>query len=568
MNKLLKGLTFISFVSCILFSACSSDLGEAPNLVDAATPTISQQPEASIYAKNGTAVALSVSATVSDSGTLSYQWYKAATESEVGSSVSVGSSYIPSTAETGITYYYVVVTNTNNSVSGKNTATVTSNHVAITVNDLVNAATPAIGTQPVSATYNKGASATALSVSATVSDSGTLSYQWYMAATESETGTAIDSATSATYSPATNVIGTSYYYCVVTNTNNSVNGTKTATATSSKASVKVNAIVNAATPAIGTQPASATYVKDASATALSVSATVSDSGTLSYQWYSTATVSDSGSAIASATSTTYSPATGTVGTVYYYCVVTNTNTSVNGTKTVSVTSNIATITVNNPDVVNAVTPTISVQPQAAAYNEGGTATALSVTASTTDGGTLSYQWYKDGAIVSGATSSAYTPVTTSAGSFNYYVVVTNKISDNGDGGSKTAAITSNTVTVVVASIVNAATPTIVTNPVAASYKQNATAAALSVSATVSDSGTLSYQWYSATTASGSGSTIASATSATYSPATTAIGIIYYYVIVTNTNNSVNGTTTATSESSHVAITVTEATGSGGINIQF
>ncbi len=54
-------------------------------------------------------------------------------------------------------YYYVVVTNTNSGVSGNQTATATSNVVGVTVNALVNAETPAIGTQPMGATVNQGA---------------------------------------------------------------------------------------------------------------------------------------------------------------------------------------------------------------------------------------------------------------------------------------------------------------------------------------------------------------------------------------------------------------------------
>ena len=66
-------------------------------------------------------------------------------------------------------------------------------------------------------------------------------------------------------------------------------------------------------------------------------------------------------------------------------------------------------------------------------------------------------------------------------------------------------------------IVNAATPEITTQPISASYDQNETASALSISATVSDDGAVSYQWYSASTEDGDGSEIASATSASYTP---------------------------------------------------
>ncbi|MBR4704269.1 MAG: InlB B-repeat-containing protein [Paludibacteraceae bacterium] len=81
--------------------------------------------------------------------------------------------------------------------------------------------TPDISVHPNSAeaTYNRGDAATALSVTASVSDGGTLSYQWYSNTTATNTGgTLISGATSADYTPSTAVAGTLYYYCVVTNT--------------------------------------------------------------------------------------------------------------------------------------------------------------------------------------------------------------------------------------------------------------------------------------------------------------------------------------------------------------
>jgi len=134
----------------------------------------------------------------------------------------------------------------------------------------------------------------------------------------------------------------------VTNTNNSVNGTKTAIATSNTASVTVNALVNAQTPDITAHPQPATYNQNAPAAALSVSASVTDGGTLTYQWFSNATNSNTdGTSIIGATSQTYTPVTTSIGTVYYYVEVTNTNNSVNGTKTATSTSNTATVTVEN-----------------------------------------------------------------------------------------------------------------------------------------------------------------------------------------------------------------------------
>ena len=74
-----------------------------------------------------------------------------------------------------------------------------------------------------------------------MSDGGTTSYQWYSNTINSNSGgTLISGATSASYSVPTTTEGTTYYYVVVTNTNNSVNGAKTATVTSGAAKVTVS----------------------------------------------------------------------------------------------------------------------------------------------------------------------------------------------------------------------------------------------------------------------------------------------------------------------------------------
>ena len=101
-------------------------------------------------------------------------------------------------------------------------------------------------------------------------------------------------------------------------------------------------------------------------------------------------------------------------------------------------------------LVNAEIPTIvtDISPTEIAYTAGDTAEALTVSASVYDGGTLSYQWYSNisnsaiGGTVVGTNSAAYTPDTSETGTLYYYVVITNTIPDNDDGGNKTATATS------------------------------------------------------------------------------------------------------------------------------
>lgn len=96
--------------------------------------------------------------------------------------------------------------------------------------------------------------------------------------------------------------------------------------------------VSCTKPTIATQPTGATYTKGATATALKVVASGDD---LTYQWYSNTSNSTNGATkINGATNSTYTPSTSTVGTKYYYCIVSS--------GSCSTTSNIVSVVVNNP----------------------------------------------------------------------------------------------------------------------------------------------------------------------------------------------------------------------------
>ncbi|WP_430535209.1 glycosyl hydrolase family 18 protein [Listeria rocourtiae] len=206
-----------------------------------------------------------------------------------------------------------------------------------------NAKAPTISSQPTDKTVKIGETAD-LTVVSSVSK-GTLSYQWYKAASKVNTGgTAISGATSTTYNAPTSAEGTNYYYCVVTNTDNSATGTKTATTTSNAVSVVVSNTSNAAIPTITSQPTDKSVTLGGTAS-LSIGANVPQ-GALSYQWYKASSkVNTGGTAISGATSATYNASTSVVGTSYYYCIVTNTDSSATGTSTVS--SNAVTVIVSS-----------------------------------------------------------------------------------------------------------------------------------------------------------------------------------------------------------------------------
>ena len=87
------------------------------------------------------------------------------------------------------------------------------------------------------------------------------------------------------------------------------------------------------------------------------------------------------------------------------------------------------------------------------YSAGGTAVALTVEASVTDGGEITYQWYSNsvnstegGSEISGATEASYTPSTAGIGTTYYYVIATNTL--EGGAASATSSVAAVTVEIV------------------------------------------------------------------------------------------------------------------------
>jgi peptidoglycan/xylan/chitin deacetylase (PgdA/CDA1 family) len=217
----------------------------------------------------------------------------------------------------------------------------------ISVVPVTNAATPNINADtPVDWLAVDIGESASLSVTASVSK-GTLTYQWFSNTTgENSGGTAVGpSSESPTLTLNTTVGGTTYYYCVVTNTDTTATGSQTATATSRVAQVIVRK--DAQTPIIDeTSPADRAVYKD-SVSSLQVEAYV-DAGVLTYQWYSNTTGENSGgTAIGSPSSSSYLTLnTSTVGTMYYYCIVTNTDNDATGIKIATATSRAARVDVS------------------------------------------------------------------------------------------------------------------------------------------------------------------------------------------------------------------------------
>ncbi len=89
--------------------------------------------------------------------------------------------------------------------------------------------------------YEANSTNNELVIEAGTSDSFALSYHWYSSATAETDGIAIKGATSASFTPSTDVGGSTYYYCIVTSTKNVGTTTKVISATSKLAKVSVKA---------------------------------------------------------------------------------------------------------------------------------------------------------------------------------------------------------------------------------------------------------------------------------------------------------------------------------------
>ncbi len=105
--------------------------------------------------------------------------------------------------------------------------------------------------------------------------------------------------------------------------------------------------IRAADPTITTPLEAAVYTPDdMDATALDATATVTDGGQLSYQWYrNTENSSANGTEIVGETAASFTPPIDELGTIYYYCIVKNTISEALLDTTSQVTSNVAEITV-------------------------------------------------------------------------------------------------------------------------------------------------------------------------------------------------------------------------------
>ncbi len=304
---------------------------------------------------NATPSNLSVTASTA-TGTISstgYQWYSNTTNSTSGASPIAGANnntYTPPTNVAGSKHYFVVITNSFNCTT---TTTVSG---AILVNSL-----PTIATQPSISSQTKclNEAFTALTVTAAAGSGSISKYEWYSNTTNSTSGGTLvatnnSSASTNSYTPLSSSPGVLYYYVTVYNTN----GCQITSNIS--APFTVNDL-----PSISVQPSSSnqTACLNTATTDLTVNASAGSGNISSYTWYSTSNISGTpvwtvvATNTTSSTTNTYTPASNTVGTLYYYVRVTNSNGCIKASDASgSVTINPVAIITNQNDAYCSGTP--------------------------------------------------------------------------------------------------------------------------------------------------------------------------------------------------------------------
>ena len=214
-----------------------------------ARPLILAQPKALRIALNSTedAVMEVKTAPAPDGETLSYKWYKNDYQSNEGGTLIPGEvlyTYRPNKTVLEDCYVYCEVTNTNSANGLADTVKTDAVKLLISSGPLyTDAAQPKIIKEPESKTLPINTSGNiSLTVEALSMDMGQVSYQWYKNTSDSnENGEKINGETSATLNlnVDTASVKTEYYYCIVTNTNDKVDGEKTADRASAVAKVEV-----------------------------------------------------------------------------------------------------------------------------------------------------------------------------------------------------------------------------------------------------------------------------------------------------------------------------------------
>lgn len=318
--------------------ACSNLKTNATRVIVNPVPAVKDQPEPSqTICIGGTSPNQLKVTYTGGAGIASCQWYSSLSNSTSGGAIingATGLNYTPPAFTTVGTYYYYAEIK----FTGSACNLITSDTARITVLDLPAVTSPPLATQ----TVCQNAVPFDLTITA-AGGIGTFKYQWYSNSTKNNsTGTLIPTATTNAFTPPTSSVGTTWYYCIISQPNGAG-----CTVTSDFSEVTVNA-----NPSITKQPVSGSVCIGTTPATLSAEYG-NGTGTPQYQWYSNDKNTLTGAMPVpgpEALKSTFTPPSGTVGTIYYYCIITFTSVGCS-----TITSNIARVTVNPYPVVSDIT---------------------------------------------------------------------------------------------------------------------------------------------------------------------------------------------------------------------
>lgn len=373
-----------------------------------AVPVIKVQPVAgkTSYKVGEAIAALTVEAEIS-SGSMTYQWYK----DENIISGETNASYTPT--EKG--NYYVVVSNASDS-----SKSVKSNVVSIVVL-AANELQPPVITKDLDneVSYAKSSAIEAIKVEAKAEDGkGTVHAAWYK-----NGAVVVNDDTTLSYKP--NDFGS--YYCMLWTDNGSEKSQKVASKTIKVKESEIEITISGLSKE--------SYVDEM----LEVSVTTNvDVESITYQWYKTGEVSSGNDEIIPGeTSASYTPTA--VGN--YTCKVTVN--SKGGQKKTSANGGICKVKEKHSD--DAGIPVITTDPVDCTVSADGKI-ELTVVANSPDGGTLSYQWKKDGQSIPNANGASYVKNKATTGDSGVYSVDITNTLPSGKFATKTSKNAKVTVT--------------------------------------------------------------------------------------------------------------------------
>ena len=382
-------------------SSCSVT-SQTSTLIINEAPVFTTQPSSSEICINGNANTLEVAYT-NGTGVPTYQWFSNTNNVNTGGNSIVGAtnaSFNPPTNTVGQVFYYAEI-----NFSSGGCSKIVSDVVSVTTNAQLTIDTPAS-----SQTLCVGGTANKFEVDFS-GGAGNPSYQWFSNPVNTNTGgTIINGANQKTYTPPTfSSDGDFFYYAKVTLDGNGC----------SNANSNVFQVTVIPDPIVDSQPiTSQELCQGAIPTALAVSVSGGTTSDKTYQWFSnTSNTTNGGNPIPGANASTYTPNTDTVGTFYYYVVISQPESGC------SVTSQTSAVNVNEA-------PVFTTQPSSSEICIYENATTLEV-AYTNGTGVPTYQWFSNtnntntgGNVIAGATNASFDPPTDTVGQVFYYAEIT------------------------------------------------------------------------------------------------------------------------------------------------